>query len=182
MNEVWKTISGYESRYEVSNLGRVRSIPRYVDNHTGEKLIKGREISQHINKRGYVIVSLNKESKRKTYKVHRLVAEAFIENPFNKPQVNHIDGDKTNNRVDNLEWNDNSENQLHAYRTGLHKPSNKSGKRKRKVVRIDTNGKVVGCYDSIARASVETTTSASNIGECCRGKRKTANGYRWEYG
>ncbi|MBD5464077.1 MAG: hypothetical protein HDR24_13665 [Lachnospiraceae bacterium] len=182
MNEVWKSISGYEGRYEVSNLGRVRSIPRYVDNHTGKKLIKEKIVSQHINDRGYVIVSLNKETKRKTYKVHRLVAEAFIENHFNKPQVNHIDGDKTNNRVENLEWNDNSENQRHAYRTGLNKPSGKSGKPKRGVMQLDVHGNEIGRFDSIARASVETTTSASNIGECCRGKRKSANGYKWRYG
>ncbi len=107
--EEWKPIKGYEDRYAISNLGRIKVLkPRYRD-----KVIL-RTFSDGF---GYLHCDLS--NPRKTVKVHRLVAEAFIPNPDNKPTVNHIDGDKTNNRVDNLEWNTVHENNLHANMMGL---------------------------------------------------------------
>lgn len=114
MKEIWKAIKDYEGKYEVSNLGRVKSLERTsrFNRKIKEKILAPRE---HTG--GYLRVQLS----RKDFYIHRLVAETFIPNPENKSQVNHIDGNKRNNRVDNLEWNTPLENNLHAIRTGLNK-------------------------------------------------------------
>ena len=114
MKEIWKAIKDYEGKYEVSNLGRVKSLERTsrLNKKIKEKILAPRE---HTG--GYLRVQLS----RKDFYIHRLVAETFIPNPENKSQVNHIDGNKRNNRVDNLEWNTPLENNLHAIRTGLNK-------------------------------------------------------------
>lgn len=114
MKEIWKTIQGYENRYEVSNLGRVKSLER-IDRYN--RKIEEKILAPRKHTGGYLRVQLSK----KDFYIHRLVAEAFIPNPENKSQVNHIDGNKRNNRVDNLEWNTPLENNLHAIRTGLSK-------------------------------------------------------------
>ena len=114
MIEIWKPVKGFEN-YEVSNLGQVRNL-----NYHREKKIK--ILKLRMNKGGYLLVGLCKNSKKHTKLVHRLVAEAFIPNIDNKPEVNHLDGDKTNNKVENLEWSTRSENMKHAHNTGLIKP------------------------------------------------------------
>ena len=120
MEEVWKDIVGYEGLYEISSIGRVKSVDRISPqgHHLPERIRK-----PYIDKDGYPKVNLCKEGKVIHYPVHRLVAIAFVPNPENKPQVNHIDGNKANNCVANLEWNTDSENMLHAFRTGLKKPN-----------------------------------------------------------
>ena len=114
MKEIWKAIKDYEGKYEVSNLGRVKSLERTsrLNRKIKERILAPREYTG-----GYLRVQLS----RKDFYIHRLVAETFIPNPENKSQVNHIDGNKRNNRVDNLEWNTPLENNLHAIRTGLNK-------------------------------------------------------------
>ena len=109
--EVWKDIAGYEGLYQVSSFGRVKSLW-----HGRERIRK-----PHLNHKGYSELNLCKGGNVKGFKVHRLVAEAFIPNPQNKREVNHINGIKADNRVENLEWVTPSENQLHAYNTGLRK-------------------------------------------------------------
>jgi hypothetical protein len=113
MEEVWRDIVGYERLYQVSNWGRVKSLPR---NGTikEERILKPR-----VTKNGYLYVHFRNGNISKYVKIHRLVAEAFIPNPENKPQVNHINGNKLDNRVDNLEWNTASENTMHAFKLGL---------------------------------------------------------------
>lgn len=110
MEEIWKDIKGYEGYYQVSNLGRVKSNGNR-SNHKTEKLL-----SLNKNSKGYLRVMLYRECKYKSFFVHRLVAEHFIPNPLNLPQVNHLDCDKTNNCVSNLEWCTNRENTIHSYR------------------------------------------------------------------
>ena len=117
----WKTILGYEGLYEVSDTGLVRSVDRLIklSNRDKPQLYKGKELKQTLNKYGYPIVKLSKEGKVKTLTVHRLVLSNFSINPENKPQVNHIDGSKTNNELSNLEWVTAKENAHHARVTGL---------------------------------------------------------------
>jgi hypothetical protein len=115
--EEWKDISEFKE-YEVSNFGRVRGKDRFRKGKNGLCFLKGKELKQVINKRGYPEVRFRKNGTHIRV-VHRLVAKAFIPNLENKPQVNHVDGNKLNNRVDNLGWMNNSENQKHAYFLGL---------------------------------------------------------------
>ena len=124
MIENWKTIRGYEGLYEVSDNGNVRSLDRYVTQLTKggnlmTRLYKGLMVKPRIGKVGYKYLHLSKAGVRTTLKIHRLVALNFIDNPENKPEVNHKDGDKTNNNVANLEWATSSENKQHAVDTGL---------------------------------------------------------------
>lgn len=113
--EVWESIAGYEGWYEVSNLGRVRSCDRTIEQwsmygHTIQRRLKGKLIHGNDNGNGYLVVNLRKNQKRESCYIHRLVAEAFIENPCGKPEINHIDANKKNNCVTNLEWCTRSEN------------------------------------------------------------------------
>jgi len=128
--EIWKDIEGYEGYYQVSNMGRVRSVDRVVENNKGGYCqLKGRLLKFHTTKKGYHRVNLNKNGKIKYFLVHRLVTQAFISNPESKPQVNHIDGVKTNNNVSNLEWCTPSENIKHSFESGL---NNNKGERHHK--------------------------------------------------
>ena len=114
--EEWRSIPEFDG-YQVSSLGKIRGIDRLCGNRPG--VTKGKILKPFRNKRGYLEVNLYNNSKSTAKIIHRLVAKAFISNDFNKPQVNHIDGNKLNNEVSNLEWMSNSENQLHAYSLGL---------------------------------------------------------------
>lgn len=120
MKEIWKPIKGYEGLYEVSNLGNVKGLAKTVrckDNAL--RTVRERVLKPQMNERGYLFVSLYKNKKCIHAKIHRLVAQAFIPNEEEKKCVNHIDGDKTNNVVTNLEWCTHSENMKHAFKNGL---------------------------------------------------------------
>ena len=160
--EEWRDVKGFEGFYKVSNLGRVYSC---YANCILKSVIRGK---------GYEGVSLymgwiNGKKKYKQAYVHRLVAEAFIENPDNLPEVNHKDGNKMNNCVDNLEWVTGLQNKHHAINTGL-------TDQKKKTRRSD---RVI--FDSVAEAALATGGDISNISKVCRGIWKTAYGYGWEY-
>ena len=121
-SEVWKDVAGYEGVYQVSNLGRVRSVDRLVQYSDGRKYTyKGKmiKLAENKNRGGYLYVRLSHNQRKVLKSLHRLVAETFIENSGNKPEVNHIDGDKGNNKVSNLEWVTSKENSEHAVKNGL---------------------------------------------------------------
>lgn len=171
MTEIWRDIVGYEGLYQVSNLGRVKSLDKY-DN-------KGRFHAERIksqvnNGKGYLIVNLKHNGKQRMRTVHRLVAEAFIANPNNYEDVNHIDGNKENNQVDNLEFCTHRSNMLHAVKFGLH---TKFGERK--VLCVET-GMI---FDSIKSAEQWIGVKGSRLSNVCQQKRgaKTCGGYHWGY-
>lgn len=119
--EIWRSVKGYEGFYEISNKGRLKSLKRsFIIPYSKGVVNKGEKILYHqVCIKGYASCKLSLKGKSRRIKIHRLVAIAFIPNTYNKPQVNHINGIKTDNRVENLEWVTNSENQLHALKNGL---------------------------------------------------------------
>lgn len=184
--EEWKDINGYETLYQVSNMGRIRSVDRMVKNHHGTYYLKkGKIKSQRKKNNGYLIVDLYKDNIQKTCHVHRLVADAFIPNPYGKETVNHRDGVVTNNVLDNLEWATPREQNLHFYRNGLktqcsiQKTILAMNMAQAKCVRCKETGIIYTSMMSAAKALGKT--GGSLICACCHGKRKKAYGYTWEY-
>lgn len=131
MEETWKPIKGYEGLYEVSNFGRIKALEKRVDKGKCHRSWKEHFLKYVVDQNGYFRTNLSKNGTNKTVKVHRIVAETFVENLENKKTVNHIDGNKQNNKVENLEWATQSENMKHACQTklkllnGEHNPSSK---------------------------------------------------------
>ena len=175
--EIWKDIKGFEGYYQVSNMGRIKSLERWViRNKKGRLHVKARIIKGCIETRGYSAVTLTNNGKRTYARIHRLVADAFLNNPFNKPEVNHIDGNKQNNKVSNLEYCTRIENEQHAYKTGL-----KKGKT---VEMIDKDtGMVIAEYPSAVDAISRFTDkkNPTHIYSCLHGRCETAYGYKWKY-
>jgi len=186
--ELWKDINGYEGYYQISNQGNVKSIDRFDGVHDRQGTI----IRQNLKQNGYLQVGLRKHNKRKWFGVHRLVAIQFIENPDNKPQVNHIDGNKLNNTVENLEWVTGKENQSHAKSIGLRdnmprgeKNPNygKYGENSRSakpVIRRDPKTGDIKLYKAKILAKNEGF-DVTSISKCCHGKLKTHKGYEWYF-
>ena len=176
--EIWKDAVGYEGRYQVSNLGHVRSVSRWVDASQGRKLfLEGKVLQLQPDNVGYMHVSLlDKNHKIKRWTVHRLVAIAFIENPHNYPIVNHKDENKSNNCVNNLEWCTQSYNLY--YNEGQKK------RRERKIEMYDRiTGEYLRTFNSIDEASKImkiNRTTISQVAANLRG-RHTAGGYKWRY-
>lgn len=138
MCELWLDVIGFEKYYQVSSIGRVKRKKRQVKHNRASTIeIQERILSPYSHNSGYLVIDFQIEKKRKTLLVHRLVAEAFIENPKNLPQVNHIDGDKKNPTLKNLEWVNNSENQLHAYKNKLQPSKRGENNSKAKITEKD---------------------------------------------
>ena len=164
MEEVWKDINGYEDLYQVSNLGRVKSL-NYI--HSGTEKI----LSPKTNNNGYLSVLLSKNCVKKMYLVHRLVAQAFILNPNSLPQVNHINENKTDNRVVNLEWCTASYNINYG---------NRIKKTSRPVKQLTLDGTLVAIWPS-AQEAQRNGFNQSTICKCCIGLINKHKGYKWQY-
>lgn len=173
----WKDIDGYNGKYQISDNGEVRSFSRWKN---------GGLLKKAINGGGYYYINLVGTGRSDVHekRIHRLVAEAFIPNPYNLPEVNHIDGNKLNNNVNNLEWVSRHENIRHAFKTGLI-PRNTGGERwnSKTVLQKDKNGNLIKEWDSVASIHREKGYSTNSIICCCNKKPKyrTAYGYKWEY-
>lgn len=177
--DMWKPISGIKG-YEVSDDGQVRSIPRIVVDKNGKEYFrKGKILSQFYNKKGYANVQI----KGRVRPVHRLVAETFIPNPENKPEVNHIDGNKKNNKVTNLEWVTTRENLDHAYKLGLRNYNNVLNYNKRRSIKVeqrDLEGNLIKVHESFNAAYRSVNGSSSGLYSACN-KGKTYRGFKWSY-
>lgn len=174
IEEIWLAIKDYEGFYEISNLGRVRNYKT------------GRLLRLNKQKCGYIRVGLRKKgSKQIKYLVHRLVAQAFISNPYNKEEVNHLSGIRDQNNVGNLEWVTREENQQHSWKN-LGRVSNAKGKTGQNntlsmaVIKMDINGKFLCEYESMNDASKEGF-SVNAIANCCRGIYKQHKGHKWKF-
>jgi len=174
MKEIWKDIDGYNGLYQVSNLGRVKSLDRF----SGNKFVRGQFLKGEISNRGYLRVSLHNNKKVKVYTVHRLVAEAFLPNPLCKPCVDHIDTDKSNNTVMNLRWVTHQENMLNEI---TYKQNIVQHQEKKKVINCFTlKGEFVKQYESTISVKKDGH-SAGVVSQCCNGKLKKHHGFIWRY-
>lgn len=182
--EIWRDIKDYEGLYKVSNLGRVKSVDHYVCyNKRNNKLslCKGRLLRPVANNMGYLRVNLSKEGNTQPYLIHRLVAETFIPNPDNLPEVNHKDETPKHNYVENLEWCSHIYNM--GYGTILERKSKKmTGKPSSHISPVqqyNLDGELISEYKSMTEAHKRTGISLSNICFSCNNEGKTAGGYRW---
>lgn len=183
--EIWKDIIGYEGIYQISSLGRVKSVSRCVNHingvrHVHSKILKPNSCSLYLN------ISLSRKCVMNRFTIHRLVAKAFIPNPNNLPQVNHRDGNKFNNKVENLEWCSSSDNQKHAYRIGLKKSPNLGrfgslNHSSKAIIQYSLTGVPIQEYGSTREASRVTKINQGTIAACARGERVSAGSYKWRY-
>ena len=172
--EIWKSIKGYEDKYQVSNFGRVKSLKRVVPHKLyGTKVVPERFLKAYLRSHGYYCISLwNNNSKTDKY-IHRLLAIYFITNPNNYPCINHIDGNKTNNSINNLEWCTIKQNNEHSYANGLN-----SLNRKIKVCSYTTNECVI--YRSIRQASININKNPDYLHVALKRNKFSNNEYHWE--
>lgn len=180
MTEIWKDIKGYEGLYQVSNLGKVRSLDRdiLIQHPSGtvyKSRKKGRVLSPSKDKDGYLQVNI---CRGRHGKIHRLVAMAFVPNPNNYKCVNHKDEDKRNNRPDNLEWCTTKYNNL--YGTHIVRAAKKH---KKQVEVLTLGGEPIKTYESLIQAETELGIKGAStmICRCCKNKIKNAYGYKWRY-
>ena len=173
--EEWRDIKGFEGLYQVSNLGHVKSVSRKIWNGKGFFRSKEKFVSQVLNHKGYLMVQLWSNKNFKTISVHRLVADAFVPNPKDLPQVNHKDEDKTNNKVSNLEWCTAKYNI--NYGTAKIRMAEKCSKPV-----IGSSLATQDCVRFVSAAEAgRNGFCASHVIECCNNKRKTHKGYIWNW-
>lgn len=170
--EIWKDIKGYEGLYQISNFGRVKSLPKMA----GKSPRKEQILKNNLDRYGYYFVALSKYGVRNNKLIHRLVAEAFINNPNNYLQINHKDENKLNNCVNNLEWCTTKYNINYGNRT-----KKVIKKLSKKVSQYNSNGKYIKTYNSISEASRKCNISQGSICSCCKNKLKQSHGFIWKY-
>ena len=168
--QIWKDIPGYEGKYQVSNLGNVKSL-------NYKRSGKEKLLTPYQKPNGYMTISLWNNNRGHTEYIHRLVANAFIDNPDNLPEVNHKDENKQNNSVENLEWCGSKYNM--NYGEGAHKKSAEN--HKKPVYQYDLQGNFIKEWSSATDIHRVLGYSNSNIARCCRGVSKTSHGYIWRY-
>lgn len=168
IKEEWRPVVGYEGLYEVSNFGRIVACEK-IDK---SGILRKRKILKPCKRKGYCIIGLGTVGNRKTRSVHRLVAEAFIPNPQNFPQVNHKDENKSNNNIDNLEWCTNDYN-IH-YGSGIIRKSHG-------VVQLSKSHEIINKYNSILEASKKTGIAKTSIYNAAHGRQNSAGGFLWMY-
>lgn len=180
MKEIWKAIEDYDGLYLVSNTGKVKSLDW---NHSG----KEKELSQY-EQGGYKLVGIRRKGVHHNYLVHRLVAIAFLDNPLNLPDVNHIDGNKTNNNVSNLEWVTKSENIRHAIEHGLRTPicivKRKKGKENKlckEIAQYSMNNELIKLWNTSFDIEETLGYKRQFVQRCCREERKSYKGFIWKY-
>ena len=196
--EIWKPVVGYEGFYEISSMGRLRSVDRIIIDINGRaSLLKGKLVVLTHSLDGYLKVLLSKNGKQRSFKIHRLVAMAFIPNPEGKKFVDHINAIRDDNRVENLRWvtaKENSRNPVTVENTRIAttkefgsgwkiieaRNRNKSVHAEVPVLQLTTNGTVVGRYRSIASASEETGIDRTTIVGALNGRYRHAGGFLWE--
>lgn len=178
MDEVWKDITGYEGLYQISNYGRVKSLERKVRHNYGKfRTVPEKILKPSPDGDGYLYVSLSKEGKKKNPKIHKLVALHFLSNPDNLPQVNHIDENKDNNVVTNLEWCTSLHNLQHS-----NVISKGNTARAKAIIQKSLTGEIINEFCSISEARRKLgLKSHAGIVKCCKGEQKTSHGYKWEY-
>ena len=179
MEEIWKSVVGYEGLYEVSNKGNVRGVKRNklscLKHQNGSVIIKPKPKKPTITNKYYSVV-LSKNGKTKNIRVHRLVAQAFLENPNNLPQINHKDENKLNNCVENLEWCSCKYNQNYGSRN-----TKRLHTKTRQITQYDLANNIIKTYYSLSEASRQCKLSLKAISRCALGKSKTSGGYKWRY-
>lgn len=181
IGEIWRDIKGYEGLYQISNLGRVKSLPKR-HSHKETYILKPSCI------KGYLRVFLTKNNVSKSTSIHRLLAIEFIDNPENKPYVNHIDGNKSNNDIKNLEWCTQKENCIHAIKTGLNNilknPYMQRGDKhpnSKPINQYDLENNFIKRWGSSGEIKRKMNINVYHVILCCKGKRKTAYKYKWKY-
>lgn len=184
--EIWKDIPEYEGLYQVSNLGKVKSLERVVRCGKGTKILKERILKSGKNSKNYLSVVLCKNGKMKCFTVHKLVCLVFIpnDNPTEKTEINHIDENKENNHVSNLEWVTPKENCNYATRNERIGKAHKSKPRPKlhkSIIQLDLQNNFIRVWDSATQVEKELNIYATSITACCKGRLKTAYGYLWKY-
>lgn len=166
--EEWKDIKNYEGLYQISSLGNVKSLARNTT--------KGKILVKNLDKDGYQKVTLSKLGFHKQFSVHKLVAIAFIPNPNNFKEINHIDEDKTNNSINNLEWCTSKYNIHHG--TCINR---RSSNRKIEIVQYDLQGNFIKKWNGAVDVEKALNISRKQISACLKGKHKSASGFIWKY-
>lgn len=186
--EIWKDVQGYEGRYQISSFGRVKVLPFWHNNRFGGYMTQEHIINGRIGRKGYRYVALKKDNEVKEFKVHRLVALHFIQNPYGYPQVNHKDENKLNNCMSNLEWCTNQYNANYGTRTdriiaarGQKRKERHADRKKKKIIQYDKDGNFIRSWECAKDVKKELRIDNGDIGKCCMGKQNTAGGYKWRY-